>query len=153
MRENLVHNHTNLLEDAGNRLMSAIEKSGDNKGLQRAENRIRNHLRILENLREKENLPEHARLAISLAISRSVRSRVVISDIQADNLPQPAEGGKVAIAERLSEVRNRVQELKEEIKENRAKGQPASEIIQNIEIGTGRHLMEKFKKMANQGRS
>lgn len=144
-------NHINLLEDAGNRLMKAVKMSKDNRNLQRVQEVLRWHERTLENVRERAS--ENANPAISLAISRSARVRMVISDVESGELPSPEKGGfSEAVGRKLNQIREKIGNLEGQIRENRKNDVSPGRMVQQIEAGTARELTEKFVEMAQKGK-
>ncbi|KXA91970.1 hypothetical protein AKJ63_00255 [candidate division MSBL1 archaeon SCGC-AAA259D18] len=149
--EKVSGNHINLLEDAGNRMMKAVKMSEDNRGLQRVQVVLKWHEKALENVKEK--VSDNANPAISLAISRSARVRIVINDIESGELPSPGKGGvPEAVKEKLNQIRENIETLQRQIRENRKDDVPPGRIVQRIEAGTAKELTNKFVEMAQKGK-
>ncbi|KXB08099.1 hypothetical protein AKJ58_00930 [candidate division MSBL1 archaeon SCGC-AAA385D11] len=155
VEKRIVRNHVELLDDSGERLSNAIESAEDKKGLEEAREVIDWHIRVLENLQGKENLPDVAKTAISLAISRSAKGEIVLADVISGELPSGrlSESVREEIRSQVESVREKARSLKDEIKENLGKGASVHELVQNIEIGTAGELRRKFVEMAEKGKA
>jgi len=130
-----------LVDEAGDRLDSAIRRAGDAEGLEVARDAVNKHIAVLENVLEK--VPDAAKPAISLVISRSARGAEVIADVKAGELPMGD-----AVRSRLSEIKSYVEAVRSEAEDNLSAGMSAAEIVQNIEIDAAEGLIEKFVSMA-----
>ncbi|KXB03752.1 hypothetical protein AKJ45_00685 [candidate division MSBL1 archaeon SCGC-AAA261F19] len=140
--------YTGLLNNAGDRFSKAIESAGNVEGLQKAQEAVDWHISVLENVRE--NVPEAAKPAISLAISRSTRGKAVITEVAAGELPggELMETTREEIRNRLRNIRQEIENLRSQIKENLEAGDNISEIasgiVQNVELGTAMNLANKI---------
>ncbi|KXB09510.1 hypothetical protein AKJ46_00265 [candidate division MSBL1 archaeon SCGC-AAA833K04] len=135
-----------LVEEAQDRIDAATKAAVDNTGLERAITASQKHLALLENVLGK--VPDVAKPAISLAISRSARGIEVITDVKAGELPM----GK-GVRDRLENIKAHVERMRREAEDNLDAGMPAVKIAQNININTAKDLMKKFVAMVDRGKA
>lgn len=147
----LANNHVNLLDDAGNRIFNATTKADDNRGLQRAQEVIQEHEQVLERVRNRVN--ENSKPAISLALSRSARARMVMKDVESGEIPPLEKGGKERIAERLRSEEREMNRQRENVRESIRSGRKPSEVSQRVEIRTAEEMTKKFDQMAEKGKA
>jgi hypothetical protein len=114
-----------LVDEAEDRFSAATEKARDAKGFKTAEEAVIKHLEVLERVRE--NVPDVAKIAISMAILRSSRGVEVIADLKAGVLPVGEAKG------RLEAIKDLVEDLREAAEDNLGMGYPIREIVRNIE--------------------
>lgn len=154
VKENKGKKFKGLANEASERLIRATKKAKNENGLERAQEALRKHVRVLERVRE--NVPDQAQAAISLAISASTRSQGVIAKVKAGEIPGPRNGGTPEEAkEQLNKVRNRVTQMEKEIEENierakktgKSKGKAARRAANRIETQTAKKISEVIENM------
>ncbi len=159
-KKNKAQKFEGLLDEAGNRFGKAVQSANRVKGLQRAENAIRKHIRVLENVRE--NVPEEAKAGISIAISRGVQVRATVAAQASGKKPgqQISEGERNAIEQELGEINREIQRIRDRVRENMQNArelgenvrQRAMEMVENVEIETARGLMNRVSEMVKENR-
>lgn len=145
--------YSDVLEASEDRFGKAVKAAGDAKGLQIAENAIKKHTRVLENVREK--VPSQAKPAISLAISRSSRVQSVVAGAAAGKSPGEELGETVRerVRTQLGEIKQETKTLRKRVKENLEKAPAkANEIVQNIEINTAKKIANQAKEMVKKNK-
>lgn len=160
-KENKAEKFEGLLERAGNRFSETIRSTNRVRGLHRAENALKKHINVLENVREK--VPAVAKSAISLAISRSSRARATVASVAAGEKPggEISENVRGAISNGLGEIEQKMEKMRERVRERvekaKEKGQKiedkANEIVENIEIETAEDLTNEVSEMVDENAS
>ncbi len=107
--ENKGDKYKELPEEASERLQKAAEKAKTNRELRRAENAMRKHISVLENVKEK--VPEQAKPAISLAISRSAQGQATVASVAT------GDNNKGLKQETREKIGNRMENIKKEVKQ------------------------------------
>jgi inorganic triphosphatase YgiF len=137
----MLDKYTDVVKVAQERHDSALKHADDDEGLLTAEEAVLKHLAVLE--RVYENVPEQAKAAICLAISKSTRQVMVIAEVKA---------GKLQLGEQLrkmvEEVEIHMKEFEEEVEENLKMGYPAVEIVVKVEAEIIVDLSEKLEELA-----
>jgi len=130
-----------LADEIADRLEKAAGGCRDNAGLERAMQAVQTHLQRLENLLENENLPERARLALSLAICRSSAVMGVLSEVQAGEIPA------AAIKENIREIREEIRALKRSAEENLKLGLPVEPALVRANVRVAERLMARIGRV------
>jgi|GEM_PF-2910893 len=130
-----------LADEVAERLEKAGEGVRDDRGLVRAMEAVQTHVQRLENLLDKENLPERARLAVSLAVCRSSMVMGTLAEVQAK------VEAREMIRERIREMREEFRELKKEAEENLREGLPVELPIQQANLRVAEMLMPKVERV------
>ncbi|MBS3815346.1 MAG: hypothetical protein KGY45_02135, partial [Hadesarchaea archaeon] len=150
----VTNNHVNLLDEAGDRFGKAVEASDSAEGLQKAKEALDKHISVLENVRE--NVPDVAKPAISMAISRSAKGKAVVEDVASGELPEKlGDAEKNEIKNQMKEINEHAEKVQEQVRENIDENSSEAEIaetVQNIELGTARDLENKANEMADEGK-
>ncbi|MFN4132815.1 MAG: DUF5667 domain-containing protein [Candidatus Hadarchaeales archaeon] len=128
--------HLGLVDEAEDRMASAVKKYGDERGLGKAENAVKLHLAVLENVREK--VPEQAKVALSLAISRSSKSTLILAELKAGKL------AKEDVEKLIDAVKENVEKMEEEVKTL-----PVTLAVQAIEKKTVEDLLDDLKDVSD----
>lgn len=159
VRENKAEQFEGLLNQAGNRLNKAAKKAGDANGLGHVENVITRHLERLENLRD--NVPNVAKPAISLAISRSARAKAIMTQVRAqvNRKGELPENIRNQIRTQIQDMEQEMQRLRERVRENLAQARKLGHLknrvrglIENIELETAEELTQRVMQMARENR-
>lgn len=149
--ENKGDNYKELPEEASERLQKAAEKAKTNRELRRAENAMRKHISVLENVREK--VPEQAKPAISLAISRSAQGQATVASLATgENNERLREETREQIRNRMENIEDEAKNMSEQVRENLEQGASPNQIVQNIELGTARKLGKKAREAAGENK-
>ncbi|MEM3401660.1 MAG: DUF5667 domain-containing protein [Candidatus Hadarchaeales archaeon] len=125
-----------LVDEAEDRMASAVKRAGDERGLVKAAEAVKVHLAVLENVREK--VPEEAKVALGLAISRSSRSALILAELKAGKL------AKEKVGELIDAVKENVEKMKEEVKIL-----PVATAAQTIEKKTVEDLLDGLKDVTD----
>jgi len=129
--------YLSLVDEAADRIGSAVARATDNRKLDRALDAVSRHTTVLENLIEQ--VPENARAALALAIYRSARGAEVLSELSA---------GKV----NSKQLRARVQELKQAAENFKSQIEelPVWQAIQKVEQSAVDNILDKIVEVASQ---
>ncbi len=149
--ENKAKKFEGLLERAGERYQKAAQKAKTARGLKIAENAMQKHIAVLENVKEK--VPDVAKPAISMAISKSSQGQAAVASIVAgDNEGELKENTKEQIRTRMREIAQEAKQMKNQVQENLKKEASPNKVVQNIEISTAKKLSEQAKKAIGQNK-
>lgn len=148
--EKKAQNYENLLNQAGERFQKATQKAKTARELGKAENAMRKNIDVLENVKEK--VPEQAKQAISLAISRSAKGQATVASVADENEKELEEETREQIANRMKEIGEEAKKMRNQARENLKQGTPPNQIVQNIEIGTAKELGKQAKKAAEENK-
>lgn len=130
--------HTQLIEEAKRHFFRAAKLSKDNRGLERAMNALRNHVRTLENVRKE--VPEAAKPALSLAIEQSTRFYGVLDNIASKGGLGPGEKLskqlKDNLKKQLEDVKENVSAHQKKVQESLKENVPVENVLREIENKT-----------------
>ncbi len=150
-KENKGSKYKGLTEEANERLQKATQKAKTNRELRRAENAMRKHISVLENVKEK--VPEQAKPAISLAISRSAQGQATVASMATgDNNERLREETREKIRNRMREIEKEAKKMRDQVRENLEQGASSNQVVQNIELGTARKLGKKAQEAAGENK-
>lgn len=124
------NNHIGLLEDAGNNLTTASRKAGGVAGLERVQQATRNHIRVLENL--KEEVSDSARPAVERALIHSRYQERVL-----ENVSERLRAGILSPRSLKGELENRdftLEDIRDLLENKGVSLETLEEIMENRDI-------------------
>ncbi|MFW5912720.1 MAG: DUF5667 domain-containing protein, partial [Candidatus Hadarchaeota archaeon] len=127
-------NHEGLLSESEERLRKGIESTEDLEGLDRAENAVRKHLRILENVENK--VPEEAREAVQRAMLRGRTQSKALQEV-GENFRGSSGQGDVPPGLLKQELENRsrtVENVVESLKDRELPPGIFKDVVENREV-------------------
>jgi hypothetical protein len=133
--------YTEVENVARERLDSALEHTDNLEELPVVEGAVLKHLAVLESV--YENVPEQAKIAICLAISKCTDQVVVVAEVKAGKLQLGEE-----LKNRLKAADDELGEVDARAKENLRRGIPVNEVVVNVEIEVIAELREKLENLA-----
>lgn len=133
-----VPDYEDVVEIAGDRLDSALKRA-DESGLALAELVVPKHLAVLERLRE--NVPEKAKIAVSLAICRGVKQAEVIAKVKSGALTLEDLRSEVEVKE------SEIEALEKQVSEAIQAGIRVAEVVAEIEARIIEGLAETLEEL------
>lgn len=141
IRQQKAERYSWLADEIAERLERAAERPTENVGLIRAMETVQAHTRRLESLLENEDLPERARLAVSLALCRSSAVMGVLSEVQA------RVEARERIRERIREMREELANIKQEAEENLRRNLPIEPALHRAHMMVATRLLTKMENI------
>lgn len=141
VKENKGEKYIELLEQSENRFVKAINESKRKKSLERVREKSMQHTRILENLENK--VPAKARVAISLAKSKSSQYRVALSNVEEN---EDLDNNSLEnINKEVEKVNKQYRHLRKRAYENLEEGN-VNNVVRNINKNAIKNMSETAKK-------